>query len=57
MASLQHCQHSPKSNAPLGGRSLGGAALQRCGNCLVLTSALAAEVTLSARKLVFQQPV
>jgi hypothetical protein len=27
---------------------LGGAALQRCDNCIVLTAALAAEVKLSA---------
>jgi len=35
---------------------LGGAALQRCGNCIVLSEALAAEVSLSARELVFPQP-
>ena len=35
---------------------LGGAALQRCGNRFVFTSAFAAVVTLSARKPVFQQP-
>jgi len=34
---------------------LGGAALQRCGTCIVLSAALAAEVTLPARKLVFPQ--
>src|ERR1019366_8118094 len=37
--------------------TLGGAALQRCGNCIVLSAALTAEVTLSARKLVFPQPL
>jgi len=36
---------------------LGGATLQRCGNRNVLNPALAAEVTLSARELVFPQPV
>jgi len=36
---------------------LGGAALQRCGNCFVLNSASAAEVTLSGQGLVFRQPV
>jgi hypothetical protein len=36
---------------------LGGAALQRCGNCIVLRAALAAEVTLSACEPVFPQPV
>ena len=35
----------------------GGAALQRCGNCFVLNSASAAEVALSAQKLVFPQLV
>jgi len=36
---------------------LGGTTLQRCGNCFVLSSALAAEVALSAQKLVFPQAV
>jgi len=31
---------------------LGGAALQRCDNCTVVTAALAAEVAPSARELV-----
>jgi membrane-bound serine protease (ClpP class) len=35
---------------------LGGAALQRCGNDVVLSSALAAEATASARGLAFLQP-
>ena len=35
---------------------LGGAALQRCGNCIVLSAALAAEATLSAQERVFPQP-
>jgi hypothetical protein len=34
---------------------LGGAALQRCGNHIVLNPALAAEVALSARELPFLQ--
>jgi len=36
---------------------LGGAALQRCGKCIVLNAALAAEGAPSARQLVFPQPV
>jgi hypothetical protein len=36
---------------------LGGAALQRCGNCFVLSPALAAEVTLSGRERLFPQPL
>jgi hypothetical protein len=36
---------------------LGGAALQRCGKCIVLSAALAAEVTLLAWESVFPQPV
>jgi len=36
---------------------LGGAALQRCGKCIVLNPALAAEVKLSAREPVLSQPV
>src|SRR6266852_4418881 len=35
----------------------GGAALQRCGNCVVLNAASAAEVTLSARELILPQPL
>ena len=35
---------------------LGGAALQRCGNCTVFSAALAAEVAHSALELVFPQP-
>ena len=36
-------------------QGLGGAALQRCGNCIALTVALATEVPLSALKLVLPQ--
>ena len=36
---------------------LGGAALQRCGKCIVLSVALAAEVTLSAWELAFRSPL
>jgi len=36
---------------------LGGAAVYRCGNCLVLNSALAAEVTALDQELLFPQPV
>jgi hypothetical protein len=32
---------------------LGGAALQRCGDCIVLNAALAAEVTALAQKRLF----
>jgi hypothetical protein len=35
---------------------LGGAAVYRCGKYFVLSVALAAEVTLSAREMVFPQP-
>src|SRR5271157_602755 len=35
---------------------LGGAAPQRCDNCVVLNAALATEVTLSIRVRVFPQP-
>ena len=35
---------------------LGGAAVYRCDKCFVLSPALAAEVTLFARKRIFQHP-
>jgi hypothetical protein len=36
---------------------LGGAALQRCDNCIVLNAALAAEGAALAQKRLFPQPV
>jgi hypothetical protein len=36
---------------------LGGAALQRCDNCIVLNAALAAEGAALAQKQLFPQPV
>jgi len=41
----------------ISGLILGGAALQRCGNCFVLSPALAAEVALSGRERLFPQPL
>jgi hypothetical protein len=35
---------------------LGGAAVYRCDNCIVLNAALAAEGALSAREILFPQP-
>ncbi|MGB9205955.1 MAG: hypothetical protein WCB94_18510, partial [Terriglobales bacterium] len=37
--------------------TLGGAALQRCDNCIVLNAALAAEGAALAQKRLFPQPV
>jgi hypothetical protein len=36
---------------------LGGAALQRCGKCIIMTAALAAEVMVLAPERLFPQPV
>ncbi|MGA2966914.1 MAG: hypothetical protein ABSD64_11935, partial [Terriglobales bacterium] len=43
-----------KSSSPL---ILGGAALQRCGKCMIMTAASAAEVTDIAPERLFPQPV
>jgi hypothetical protein len=46
-----------RSGSPEPDLILGGAAVYRCGNCIVLNSALAAEDATLAQKRLFPQPL